>query len=187
MPQITPPTTSGKAYWRSLEELADTPEFREAMGREFSPTATEMLDSDERRHFLRIMGASLALAGIGLSGCRRWPEEKIAPFAHRPEGWEPGTTKSYATSMELGGVGRGLLITSYDGRPIKIDGNPLHPVNGGGSTAWDQASVLGLYDPDRSRQHLCHRERLGGGSHLKLRRGHGFRRKSDRVCGLRRQ
>ena len=67
----------GKAYWRSLEELADTPEFREALFREFPAGATEMLDSGERRHFLKIMGASMALAGISLSGCRRWPKEKI--------------------------------------------------------------------------------------------------------------
>src|SRR5436190_23830996 len=78
----------GKEYWRSLDELADTPEFREFVAHEFPAGATEMLNSADRREFLKIMGASLAFAGMGAagSGCRRWPEEKIAPYAHRPPG-----------------------------------------------------------------------------------------------------
>ncbi|HRQ76618.1 MAG TPA: TAT-variant-translocated molybdopterin oxidoreductase [Phycisphaerales bacterium] len=142
----------GAKYWRSLEEYADTPEFREFMHREFPAGASELLDSGDRRHFLRIMGASMALAGVGLAGgCRRWPEETIVPYARRPEGRMPGVPVQYATSMELGGVAQGLLATSYDGRPIKIEGNPLHPMNRGGTDAIAQASVLDLYDPDRSR------------------------------------
>ncbi len=141
----------GKAYWRSLDDLADTPEFREFVFREFPAGATEMLDSGERRQFLKIMGASLALAGFGLAGCRRWPKEQIAPFANRPEGRVPGAPEYYATSMELGGVADGLLVTSFDGRPVKIEGNPEHPVSRGGSGVEAQASVLELYDPDRSR------------------------------------
>ncbi|MCZ6543899.1 MAG: TAT-variant-translocated molybdopterin oxidoreductase [Planctomycetota bacterium] len=154
MPSVDHPPSaepSGKAYWRSLDELADTPQFREFLHREFPAGAAEMLDSSERRNFLRIMGASLALAGFGLSGCRRWPKEQIAPFAHRPPGRVPGTTQFYATSMELAGVGSGLLITSYDGRPVKIEGNPQHPINRGATDALAQASVLEMYDPDRSR------------------------------------
>ena len=96
----------GRAYWRSLEELAATPEFVERLQREFPPGASELLETD-RREFLRIMGASLALAGIGLGGCRRWPKEQIAPFAHRPEGFTPGATEHYATAMEIGGVASG--------------------------------------------------------------------------------
>ncbi|MEE8153954.1 MAG: TAT-variant-translocated molybdopterin oxidoreductase, partial [Phycisphaerales bacterium] len=82
--QTAPRPRTGKTYWRSLEDFADTPEFREFMYREFPAGASEMLDSSQRREFLKIMGASLALAGMGLSGCRRWPEEKIAPYASRP-------------------------------------------------------------------------------------------------------
>ncbi len=93
----------GKAYWRSLDELADTPEFKEFLFREFPAGATEMVNSTERRQFLRIMGASLALAGLEMGGCRRWPKEQIAPFAHRPQGRVPGMPTSYATAMEQAG------------------------------------------------------------------------------------
>ena len=139
------------AYWRSLDELADTPEFREFVHREFAAGAIDRLDSSERRQFLKLMGASMALAGLGLQGCRRWPEETIVPYAHRPPGRAPGVAVRYATSMEVGGVGAGLLVTSYDGRPTKIEGNPEHPISRGATDAAQQASVLELYDPDRSR------------------------------------
>ena len=88
------------------------------------------------------MGASFALAGMGLAGCRRWPKETIVPFARRPEGRAPGMPTYYATSMEHGGVASGLLVTSFDGRPTKIEGNPEHPMNRGATDAWSQASVL---------------------------------------------
>ncbi len=124
----------------------------------------DVITPQNRRTFLKLMGGSLALAGFGLAqGCRRWPDEKIAPFAHRPEGYVPGTSVPFATSWELGGYGQGLVVQSYDGRPIKIEGNELHPINGGrvsiagvettvGSTdAITQAQTLCFYDPDRSR------------------------------------
>jgi MoCo/4Fe-4S cofactor protein with predicted Tat translocation signal len=142
---------TGREYWRSLDDLADTPQFREFMHREFPAGATELLNSDDRRQFLKIMGASMALAGLGMTGCRRWPEEKIMPFAHRPEGRMPGVPVHYASGMELGGVGYGLLVTTYDGRPIKIEGNPEHPATRGATNAIMQASTLNLYDPDRSQ------------------------------------
>src|SRR5208283_6204817 len=85
------------------------------------------------------------------SGCIRLPEEKLAPYAHRPENRSPGTPVGYATAMEIGGVAQGLLVTSFDGRPIKIEGNPSHPLNRGAADSLAQASVLELYDPDRSR------------------------------------
>ncbi len=147
MPSLNP--THGKHYWRSLDELAQTPEFRAFVENEFPNHAVDMLSSSTRRQFLKIMGASFAFAG--LTGCRRWPEEKLAPFAYRPEDRSPGTTQQYATAMDLGGAAVGLLITSYDGRPIKIEGNPLHPASLGSAGAVAQASVLELYDPDRSR------------------------------------
>ena len=95
------------------------------------------------------MGASLALAGA--SGCIRMPEEKLVPYAHRPPSRTPGVPVSYATAMEIGGIAQGLLVTSCDGRPIKIEGNPNHPLNRGACDAIAQASILELYDPDRSR------------------------------------
>ena len=141
----------GKQLWRSLDEVADTPEFREFMHREFPAGASEMLDGADRRHFLKIMGASMALAGMGLTGCRRWPEEQIAPFAHRPAGRTPGMPRQFATALEMGGVTQGLLVTSYDGRPIKVEGNPEHPINRGATDHFAQAAILDLYDPDRSQ------------------------------------
>lgn len=140
---------SGRAYWRSLDELADTPEFRRFVESEFPSMASWMSKSPSRRQFLKLMGASMALAG--LTGCR-WPQEKLVPAASQPVGRVPGKTVQYATAMELGGCAQGLLVTCYEGRPIKIEGNPLHPINKGAADAIAQASILEFYDPDRSRQ-----------------------------------
>ena len=101
-----------------------------------------------RRRFLQVMGASMALASA--SGCH-WDTEEILPFQRRPEGRIPGTTRRFATSLECSGIAASLLVTSYDGRPIKIEGNPLHPLARGAATARSQACVLDLYDPDHSR------------------------------------
>ncbi|MCA9728135.1 MAG: TAT-variant-translocated molybdopterin oxidoreductase, partial [Candidatus Eisenbacteria bacterium] len=147
---------TGRDYWRSLEEYAQTDEFAQMMRRDFPSVAPEGLTDGSRRDFLKLMGASLAMAG--LTGCS-WPEEKILPFTNRPEGRLPGVPVYYATSMELGGVGRGLLVKSYDGRPIKIEGNPQHPESQGASDVLSQASVLDLYDPDRQQ---TIEERQGG-------------------------
>jgi len=134
-------------FWRSFSELNDKPEFRELLEREFAaPTEALPADAPERRNFLKLMGASLGLAGVGC----RFEEDKLLPLSRRPEGTIPGTTKRFATVMETDGVGVGLQVTSYDGRPIKVDGNPLHPESLGGAGAQHQASVLELYDPDRS-------------------------------------
>jgi len=143
-----PSDAAKPTYWRSLAELEQKPEFREAVEREF-PTPLEQLppSSPGRRRFMQVMGASFSLAG--LEGCR-WHEDKILPMTRRPEGVIPGTTSRYATAMELNGIAFGLHATSYDGRPIKIDGNPLHPENLGAASTYHQGSVLGLYDPDRS-------------------------------------
>ena len=147
-PSAPPPGPKGRRYWRSLEELAQTPEFRALLEREFPPGASELFRGSRRR-FLTLMGASLGLAG--LTGCIRWPETKLAPYAHRPNHRTPGVPVRYATAMEIGGIAQGLLVTSYDGRPIKIEGNPSHPLNRGAADAIAQASVLEVYDPDRSR------------------------------------
>ncbi|HVP12078.1 MAG TPA: TAT-variant-translocated molybdopterin oxidoreductase [Phycisphaerae bacterium] len=138
----------GRVYWRSLNELADTPEFRAMVERRFPAASWRNLSPPTRRQFLKLMGASLGLAG--LTSCR-WPKDNIVPYARRPENRTPGITQQYATAMELGGFAQGLLVTSYDGRPIKIEGNPLHPINRGATDVFAQASVLELYDPDRSK------------------------------------
>ncbi|TWT45247.1 Tetrathionate reductase subunit B precursor [Phycisphaerae bacterium RAS1] len=148
MPSMTQPP-GGKLYWRSLDELAQTPRFRAFVEKEFPALASDLLSNPSRRQFLKVMGASLAMAG--LTGCR-WPREEILPFARQPGHRTPGVPVKFATSMEVCGVGQALLATSFDGRPIKIDGNDLHPVSGGRSDARMQASVLELYDPDRSKQ-----------------------------------
>ncbi len=159
--------TPGKQYWRSLNELADKPEFREFVEREFPARASEWLDGgaddkggnggDSRRTFLKVMGASVALAG--LTSCLRWPDEKLAPYAHRPANRMDGVPVHYATALEIGGMGHGVITVSFDGRPIKVDGNPTHPFNKGGSDLFLQASVLNVYDPDRSRGPVS---RVGG-------------------------
>ena len=133
--------------WRSLDDLAEDPRFVETVGREFPLYADEML-APSRRDFLRLMGASVALAGM--TACRRWPTEHIVPFAHMPEGYVPGNALQFATSFDVAGAGRGVLVTSFDGRPVKIEGNPLHPASLGATDATTQAAVLQLYDPDRS-------------------------------------
>jgi MoCo/4Fe-4S cofactor protein with predicted Tat translocation signal len=148
----------GKTYWRSLEELADAPEFREFVEREYPQHAEEWNDPLERRTFLKLMGASLALAG--LSGCAFQPPEKIVPYVKQPEYGVPGKALFFATAASLGGIATPLLARSNEGRPTKLEGNPDHPNsrNGDpqdrGSSATDifsQASILTLYDPDRSQ------------------------------------
>ncbi|PID80892.1 molybdopterin oxidoreductase, partial [bacterium DOLZORAL124_64_63] len=146
----------GRAYWRSLDELADTDAFRTQLENEF-PSGIDAPSGMSRRRFLQVMSASIAM--VSLAGCR-WPKEDILPYAARPEGMTPGTPLKFATTMELGPVAHSVLATSFDGRPIKIDGNPDAELSGGASDAFAQASVLDLYDPDRGR-HVISRE---GGS-----------------------
>ena len=154
----------GKKYWRSLEELADTPVFREFVEREFPQQAEGWLDPIERRTFIKLMGASLALAG--LTGCVFQPPEKIVPNVKQPEEYVPGKALFFATAAPLFGAATPVIVRSNDGRPTKIEGNPDHPNNRPtdfppedpirdprGSSATDiftQASILSLYDPDRS-------------------------------------
>ncbi len=142
---------TGRQLWRSLDDLVGTSEFRDFLHREFPAYASELTDPS-RRSFLRVMGASLALAGAAtLPGCRR-PEHKILPYGKQPEDVIPGKALYYATAMPLpGGGAEGLLVETHEGRPTKLEGNPLHPVNQGRSSAWAQASVLNLYDPDRPK------------------------------------
>ncbi len=147
--QIEHQAATGPTYWRSLDELADTPEFRRFVENEFPTYAPSLITKPTRRAFLKLMGASVALAG--LTGCRRWPQRKLAPYNARPEGQTPGEPEHYATAYELGGVAKPLLITAYDGRPVKVEGNAEHPASGGAAEAFAQASILDVYDPHRSR------------------------------------
>ena len=140
---------TGPEYWRSLEELAGTDEFKEALHREFPKGASEWVDSVSRRGFLKVMGASLGLAGM--TGCVRLPLESIVPYVRQPEGVIPGRPMYYATASTLGGYASPLLVESHLGRPTKVEGNDLHPASLGGTDIFAQASLLCLYDPDRSQ------------------------------------
>ncbi|MFV9506333.1 MAG: TAT-variant-translocated molybdopterin oxidoreductase [Oscillochloridaceae bacterium umkhey_bin13] len=140
----------GKQFWRSLDELADSPAFHALLSREFPAGAAEVSDPVTRRSFLKLMGASLALAG--LSGCTvaiRQPQEKVAPFARAPYDQSPGIPRYFATALPLDGFGMGVAVKSYDGRPIKIEGNPAHPASLGATDLYVQAEILQIYDPDR--------------------------------------
>ena len=148
-PSILDPRASGKQYWRSLEELADTEEFQELLHREFPQNASEFNDPVGRRKFLKLMGASFALAG--LTACTRQPTEYIAPYVRQPEELVPGKPVYFATAMPLDGFATGLIVESHEGRPTKIEGNKDHPASLGATDVFSQASVLGLYDPDRSQ------------------------------------
>lgn len=143
---------SGKEYWRSVEEFVDAPEFEEFVKEEYPKHAEEWENKLSRRNFVKVMGASMAFAG--LSGCVIQPAEKIVPYVIQPEGITPGKPLYYATSMSLGGVTNGLLARANDGRPTKIEGNPDHPGSLGSTDVMAQASLLNLYDPDRSQQIL---------------------------------
>src|SRR5205085_1708162 len=112
----------------------------------------------DRREILKVMAASAALAG--LTGCTKLPTQKIVPYVRQPENMTPGKSLFYATAMALGGVGTGLLVESHMGRPTKVEGNPDHPASLGATDAFAQASVLSLYDPDRS-QAVIHDGRIG--------------------------
>ena len=141
----------GRDYWRSLDELAATPEFQDLMEREFPRQAVGWSEDEDpvkgRRNFLKLMGASLALAG--LSACTRQPNEFIMPYVRQPEDLIPGRPLFYATATTLNGVASGVLAESHEGRPTKIEGNPEHPATLGACDSFSQASVLQLYDPDR--------------------------------------
>ena len=143
----------GRDYWRSLEELAESEEFSQLLQQEFPRHAAEWNSSSDRRKFLKLMGASLALAG--LNACTRQPNETIVPYVRQPEDIIPGKPLFFATAITVAGVASGVLVESHEGRPTKIEGNPDHPASLGATDAFAQASVLSLYDPDRS-QTLTH-------------------------------
>ena len=138
-----------REHWRSLEQLAGAVEARAFLEREFPVGASEPPEGIDRRSFVQLLGATLSLAG--LAACRK-PVEQIVPYVTPPEELVPGIAQRYATTMPFGLTGYGLVVESHEGRPTKIEGNELHPATRGGSSAQMQAAILGLYDPDRSRQ-----------------------------------
>ena len=151
-----PELPNGKKYWRSLGEYSNSPEFRDWLGREFPAGASEITDEEwSRRSFLKLMGASMALAGVGLTSCRR-PEMHLVPFTKSAEWTIPGKFLYYATAMPRRTGAIPVIATTVDGRPIKIEGNPLHPASAGATDVFAQASVLDLYDPFRSTSFVNH-------------------------------
>jgi len=140
---------TGKQYWRTLEELAEDPHFEDLLHREFPRYASRWDETVERRDFLKLMGASLALAG--LAGCGRPDETHLVPYVKQPDGMVLGKPNYYATAMPFGADAVGVLVESHEGRPTKIEGNPDHPSSLGATNAFTQASILNLYDPDRSQ------------------------------------
>ncbi len=152
--QHPPAATEGRQYWRGLDELKKTPQYQAWLEREFPDGAAELQDDDwSRRGFLKLMGASMALAGFGVSSCRR-PESHLVPFTKSAEWTIPGKALYYSTAMPRRNGALPLLATTVDGRPIKLEGNPLHPASGGATDAFAQASIIDLYDPSRSRTFL---------------------------------
>jgi len=167
-PSAPLPATPEHGYWMSMRELAGTADWQQQpSAKEFPPGADQppALDPMSRRNFFHLMGASAGLAGIAAgAGCRRYEKEEIVPLARRPENQVPGTTLQYATTFDFAGSAQPMVATSYEGRPIHLDGNPDHPWNGGGIVpgtkrhaglgTFAQASILHLYDPDRSQTPL---------------------------------
>src|SRR6516165_4927161 len=140
----------GPRFWRSVDELANTPEFQAAVEKEFPSAAQEWIDPVSRRGFLKLMGASMALAG--LAGCTKQPDEPIYPYVKAPEDLILGKPNYFATVNPLPTGGVPLLVKSDQFRPIKIDGNPDHPYNHGSSDVFSQGALLDMYDPDRAKR-----------------------------------
>ena len=141
---------NGKEYWRSVDEFVDAPEFGEFVKREFPVHSEDWDNAVSRRTFVKLMGGTLALAG--LSGCVIQPAEKIVPYVRPEQDMLPGKPLFFATAVSLGGIATGLLAKSFDGRPIKVEGNPEHPGSLGATDPLAQASILDMYDPDRSQE-----------------------------------
>jgi len=139
----------GPAFWRTLEEAAETEEMTEYIEQEFPGLSGQIPQGVDRRSLLKVMAASLAMAGA--AACTKQPKELIVPYVRQPENIIPGTALFYATAMTTGGYARGLLVESHLNRPTKAEGNPDHPASLGATTIFEQASILNLYDPDRSQ------------------------------------
>ncbi len=140
-----------RTYWRSIRQLEESAESRAFLEREFPEGASELPEGITRRELMTLMGASLSIAGLAGCDIVRRPVENIVPYVTAPEDSVPGIPRYYATTMPFGRSAYGLIVESHEGRPTKIEGNPAHPSTLGASSARIQASILGLYDPDRSQ------------------------------------
>src|SRR5262245_391393 len=173
----------GRLFWRSLGELADTPQFREYLHREFPEQASQWNDPKGRREFLKLMSASLALAGV--AGCTKQPPEQIVPYVRQPEDLVPGRPLFFATAVPFGGVAVPALVESHEGHPTKVEGNPQHPTSLGGSNVFAQAAILDLYDPDRLQAVRYRSEVRGWGDFLTAIQGVLGTQKAKSGAGLR--
>ncbi len=144
---------SGPRYWKGLDDLAETPAFKDWVEREFPAGASE-LDGVNRRQFMKVMAASFGLAGLGMAGCRR-PEQTILPYSKQPENVIPGVPVYYTSSQPTGRDNVPVIVETHSGRPTKIEGNPSYKPYGGATTVYTQASVLDLYDPDRATKSVA--------------------------------
>ncbi|MGE5323433.1 MAG: TAT-variant-translocated molybdopterin oxidoreductase [Actinomycetota bacterium] len=174
---------TGRRYWRTLQELADQPAFGELLEREFPRGAGEWLDPVSRRNFLKLAGASLALAGI--TGCTKQPVEQILPYVRQPEYLVPGKPMFFATAMPFADYALPLLVETHEYRPTKVEGNPQHGASMGATDLFAQASILDLYDPDRSVDITFKGEPRPWGEFLGSIRGRVLYHSANKGAGLR--
>ena len=170
-------------YWRSLGELADTQEFREYLHREFPEQASEWNDPKGRRQFLKLMSASLALAGV--AACTKQPPEEIVPYVRQPEDLVPGRPLFFASAIPFSGVAQPVLVESHMGHPTKIEGNPEHPASLGATDTFTQAAILGLYDHDRAKTVTNRSEVAAWGKFLTAMQTAASRQKARQGAGIR--
>ena len=175
--------TEGRLYWRSLGELSDSDQFRDYLHREFPEQASQWNDPKGRREFLKLMSASLALAGV--SACTKQPPEKIIPYVRQPENMVPGRPLFYATAIPFAGVAAPVLVESHEGHPTKVEGNPQHPASVGATDIFTQAAILTLYDPDRAQTVQYRSEVRGWGDFLSAVKGSLGTQKAKQGAGLR--
>src|SRR5574339_508122 len=173
----------GRLYWRSLSVLADTPDFRDYLHREFPEQASEWNDPKGRRNFLKLMTASLALAGVG--ACTKQPTEEIVPYVRQPEDLVPGRPLFFASAVPFSGIAHPVLVESHMGHPTKIEGNPEHPASLGATDTFTQAAILGLYDPDRAKAITNHGEITAWGLFLTAMQSAVSQQKARQGAGLR--
>jgi MoCo/4Fe-4S cofactor protein with predicted Tat translocation signal len=175
--------SEGRLYWRSLGELSDSEQFRDYLHREFPEQASQWNDPKGRREFLKLMSASLALAGV--SACTKQPAEKIIPYVRQPENMVPGRPLFFATAVPFAGIAAPVLVESHEGHPTKVEGNPQHPASVGATDIFAQAAILTLYDPDRSQTVQYRAEVRGWGDFLSAVKGSLSTQKAKQGAGLR--
>jgi MoCo/4Fe-4S cofactor protein with predicted Tat translocation signal len=175
--------SEGRLYWRSLGELSDSEQFRDYLHREFPEQASQWNDPRGRREFLKLMSASLALAGV--SACTKQPLEKIIPYVRQPEDLVPGRPLFFATAVPFAGIAAPVLVESHEGHPTKVEGNPQHPASAGATDIFTQAAILTLYDPDRSQTVRYRGDVRGWGDFLSAVKGSLGIQKARQGAGLR--